>query len=127
MMMSIPDLSRRPTLRRASLLLLAMLAIAAFPAVAQVQRHFVNLGFEAPVLETPGCRVYIAASQVPGWNTTHAPHAAENVGGCVVPSGFAQTAPIIELWRTPRSNSSGGTVTARTAQGFIDTHRPLCA
>lgn len=83
-------------------------------AQAQVQRGFVNLGFEQPALQTPGCRVYIAASQVPGWNTTHPATPTENVGGCVVPPGFAQTAPILELWRTPRNNSSGGTVDARS-------------
>ena len=88
------------------------LLLAAVPAHAQVQRSFVNLGFEAPALGTPGCRVYIAASQVPGWQTTHVPTPAENSGGCVVPGGFSQTAPILELWRTPRNNSSGGSVAA---------------
>ncbi len=90
----------------------AVLLGIAQPASAQVQRSFVNLGFEQPGLVTPGCRVYIAASQVPGWQTTHPPAATENVGGCVVPGGFNQTAPILELWRTPRDNASGGTVNA---------------
>lgn len=88
------------------------LLLAVAPAHAQVQRSFVNLGFEAPALGTPGCRVYIAANQVPGWQTTHVPTPAENSGGCVVPGGFNQTAPILELWMTPRSNSSGGSVVA---------------
>ena len=89
-----------------------MLLGIALPAGAQVQRSFVNLGFEQPALATPGCRVYIASSQVPGWQTTHPPAATENVGGCVVPGGFNQTAPVLELWRTPRDNSSGGAVNA---------------
>lgn len=89
-------------------------AVALLPAAvqAQVKRNFVNLGFEQPNLQTPGCRVYIADDQTPGWRTTHPPGATENVGGCVVPGGFAQTAPLIELWRTPRNNSSGGSVAA---------------
>ncbi len=93
---------------------LAALLLLAGTVQAQVQRGFVNLGFEQPALQTPGCRVYIAASQVPGWNTTHPATPTENVGGCVVPPGFAQTAPILELWRTPRNNNSGGTVNARS-------------
>lgn len=79
-----------------------------------MQRNFNNLGFETPDLGVAGCRVYIAASQVPGWNTTHRNHQTENSGGCTVPAGFSQSAPIIEIWRTPRNNSSGGTVNARS-------------
>ena len=95
------------------LLALSALAFVA-PASAQVQRSFINLSFEQPNLVTPGCRVYIAASQVPGWNTTHPNAVAQNVGGCIEPAGFAQTAPILELWRTPRDNGSGGPVNARS-------------
>ena len=106
----------RPRRARRSRWLLSALLFAAMAPVAQaqVQRQFVNLGFEDPALVTPGCRVYIAASQVPGWNTTHPAYATQNVGGCVVPAGFNQTAPILELWRTPRDNASGGTVNARS-------------
>ncbi len=73
---------------------------------AQVQRSIINPSFEAPNLVTTGCRVYIAESQVPGWSTNHPSVATENSGGCTVPAGFAQTAPIIELWKTPRTNNS---------------------
>ena len=81
-------------------------------AQAQVKRNFTNLSFESPDLQTVGCRVYIADDQVPGWRTTHPPGTTQNVGACVVPPGFAQTAPLIELWRTPRDNGSGGAVIA---------------
>ena len=82
-------------------------------ALAQVQRSFVNLGFEQPDLATTGCRVYINATQVPGWQTTHANTATENSGGCVLAGGLgASPGPILELWQTPRDNSSGGTVNA---------------
>lgn len=98
----------------ASAWLLALGALAwTAPATAQVQRAFTNLGFEAPALNTDGCRVYINASQVPGWNTTHADTGTENSGNCVVAGGLgASPGPIIEIWRTPRNNSSGGTVSA---------------
>lgn len=92
--------------------LLIACAAAGSPVAAQVQRSFINASFEQPALVTPGCRVYIADAQVPGYTTSHPAQATENVGGCVVPGGFAQTAPIIELWRTPRDNASGGTVNA---------------
>ncbi len=92
--------------------LCAALFLTPHGAQAQVKRNFVNLSFEIPNLQTPGCRVYIADDQVPGWRTTQPPGLTENVGGCVVPGGFAQTAPLIELWRTPRNNSSGGAVIA---------------
>lgn len=95
-------------------LLLALGALASAPVAAQVQRNFTNLGFEQPALHTAGCRVYIAASQVPGWNTTHRDHTTENSGGCIVPAGFNQSAPILEIWRTPRNNTSGGNVAARS-------------
>ncbi|HRO27627.1 MAG TPA: hypothetical protein PLD19_09360, partial [Luteimonas sp.] len=100
--------------------LLALAALASTPAAAQVQRNFTNLSFEQPNLVTAGCRVYIAASQVPGWNTTHRNQATENSGGCVVPPGFAQTAPILEIWRTPRNNNSGGTVNAPTGSQIAE-------
>lgn len=101
-------------------LLFACLLVVAFPATAQVQRSFANLSFEQPNLATAGCRVYIAASQVPGWNTTHTPFATQNVGDCVVPAGFSQTAPILELWRTPRDNASGGMVNARSGSQIAE-------
>ena len=108
----------RRTARRLASQLLLLASIVLFPAStawAQVQRSFANLSFEQPALVTPGCRVYINASQVPGWQTTHPNQATENSGGCVVAGGLgASPGPIIELWRTPRNNDSGGTVNARS-------------
>jgi uncharacterized repeat protein (TIGR01451 family) len=87
--------------------------LAVLPAQAQVSRSFTNLGFEQPNLTTAGCRVYINQSQVPGWNTTHQSAGTENSGGCIVAGGLGATpGPIIEMWRTPRNNSSGGNVNA---------------
>jgi uncharacterized repeat protein (TIGR01451 family) len=82
-------------------------------ALAQAQRSFINLGFEQPNLTTNGCRVYINSAQVPGWQTTHPDTGTENSGGCVLAGGLGTSpGPILELWRTPRNNSSGGTVNA---------------
>ena len=93
---------------------LCIFLICTGTALSQVKRNFINLGFEVPDLVTPGCRVYIGDSLVPGWSTTHPSQAQENNGGCIVPPTFstAVSAPIIEMWRTPRNNSSGGTVNA---------------
>lgn len=90
-----------------------MLAMAPL-AQAQVQRSIINPSFESPALQTPGCRVYIGATRVPGWLSNHPAQAEENVVGCVVPAGFGSggNLPLIELWRTPRDNSSGGAVSA---------------
>lgn len=110
----------RATSRVLGCVLPVLAALAALPASAQVQRGFINLGFEEPDLATAGCRVYIAASQVHGWDTTHTPHVTENSGGCAEPSGFAQTAPILELWRTPRNNNSGGSVAARGGEQIAE-------
>ncbi|MFC4878280.1 DUF7507 domain-containing protein [Microbulbifer halophilus] len=94
--------------------MIAALALSlAAPLQAQVQRSFVNLGFESPNLEQAGCRVYIDHALVPGWTTDHPDYGQQNVGGCTVPPGFVdgQPAPIVELWDTPRSgvNAREGT------------------
>ncbi|WP_143703996.1 hypothetical protein [Luteimonas rhizosphaerae] len=88
--------------------------------IAAVQRSFINLSFEQPNLQTVGCRVYIGEQYVPGWTTTHSAQPQENSGGCVTPPGFVvgASAPIIELWRTPRTN--GLTVNARNGSQLAE-------
>ncbi|MGO1068563.1 hypothetical protein [Lysobacter sp. CA199] len=82
--------------RRAGLSMLALvIAGAALPAQAQVQRTFVNLGFEQPDLGTGACVGFFAGpAQVTGWNTTHP---SGNAGGCGVTANPA-TGPLVELW-----------------------------
>jgi len=82
--------------RGSRLVLAAALALAAaLPAQAQVQRSFVNLGFEQPDLGSNACVGYFAGpQQVTGWNTTHPSRAT---GGCGIVANPA-TGPIIELW-----------------------------
>ncbi len=110
-----PPASMMPRLPRSTLACAALLLglCSSNGALAQAQRSFINLGFEQPNLTTNGCRVYINSAQVPGWQTTHPATTTENSGGCVVAGGLgASPGPILELWRTPRNNSSGGQVDA---------------
>ena len=78
--------------------LLALL-FAAWPAHAQLQRSFQNLGFEQPVLTAAdtatGCYVQVTDAQVPGWTTNHPVTAA--TGSCTSP--VPVTGSLIELWR----------------------------
>ncbi|ALN86916.1 conserved repeat domain protein [Lysobacter capsici] len=88
--------------------LLALMALAAMPAQAQVQRTFVNLGFEEPNLGTTACVGFFAGpQQVTGWNTTHP---SGVTGGCGV-VGNPASGPLIELW-----GNSFGSVPARAGK-----------
>ncbi|MBA8880913.1 DUF7507 domain-containing protein [Phyllobacterium myrsinacearum] len=66
-------------------------------AFAQVQRSFINQGFESPALGTTGCYKLLAQDQVPGWKTTH-PNAATG-GDCSIVAN-PTTGPLIEMWRS---------------------------
>jgi uncharacterized repeat protein (TIGR01451 family) len=67
---------------------------AAGYAHSQIQRSFLNLGFEDPVKE--GCTwAYVDADLVPGWQTTHSNH----VTSCRGVTESSVPVPIIEIWR----------------------------
>ncbi|MEH6417642.1 hypothetical protein [Pseudomonas sp. CGJS7] len=86
---------RRPWRRVGLSALAVLIAAAVSPAQAQVQRTFVNLGFEQPDLGTGACVGFFAGpAQVTGWNTTHPSGVA---GGCGL-VGNPATGPIVELW-----------------------------
>lgn len=72
----------------------------ALPASAQVQRSFLNPGFETPLLTPPsvaaGCYRQLNESLVPGWATTHP--SQTGTGDCTSPG--ASSGRLIELWRT---------------------------
>ncbi|WP_257387797.1 putative Ig domain-containing protein, partial [Tahibacter caeni] len=75
-----------------------------WPAQAQVQRTFVNLGFEQPSAGTSSCYFQVSESIVPGWTTNHP---SQSGAGCA--PNVAQTpGPLIEIW----ANGFSG-VTAR--------------
>ena len=88
--------------------------LAPLPSLAQtvIQRSFVNSSFESPDLQNGGCRVYINEARVTGWTTTHPSAATENLNCNVLGGLGASPGPIMELWKTPRSSDSGGTVNA---------------
>lgn len=73
----------------------ALLGVLAFPAAAQIQRSFINLGFEEPVLSPVGCFTQTIDSRVTGWTTTH--FSAISNGTCLSPPS-GETGPLIELW-----------------------------
>ncbi|RZA31867.1 MAG: hypothetical protein EOP92_28985, partial [Lysobacteraceae bacterium] len=79
--------------------LLAALAVAG-TAHAQVQRSFLNPGFETPALTASnaanGCYRQLDEAMVPGWSTTHPSQAGS--GDCTAPG--ASSGRLIELWRT---------------------------
>lgn len=84
--------------------LLAALGLFVLPANAQIQRTFVNLGFEQPTLTGSNCYIIFSADSVPGWNTNHTPNVVQ--GSCTFPgfpNGTAINRPI-ELWRGPNFN-----------------------
>lgn len=74
---------------------LAVLSLLALPATAQIQRSFINLGFEVPVLSPAGCFIQTVDSRVTGWTTTH--FSAISNGTCISPPG-GEVGPLIELW-----------------------------
>ena len=88
--------------RRLGALGLAVAAAVFAPdAAAQVQRTFVNLGFEQPALTGNSCYLIVSSSVVPGWNTDHPANVVS--GSCSLasqPNGSAITGPI-EIWRGP--------------------------
>ncbi|UZW62207.1 hypothetical protein [Lysobacter enzymogenes] len=79
-------------------------------AQAQVQRTFVNLGFESPDLGSTACVGFrIAQTDVPGWNTTESIGA---VSGCG--SLLPLTGRLMELWAN--GGSTLGLVTSRAGK-----------
>jgi RHS repeat-associated protein/uncharacterized repeat protein (TIGR01451 family) len=109
---------RSPSRRLASRFCAALAALtAAFAAPAQVQRTFVNLGFEQPSAGSSVCYFQIGESAVPGWTTTHS-----SLPGVACAPNIAQTpGPLIEIW----ANGFNG-VTARHGTQFaeLNAHEP---
>lgn len=84
-------------------------------AHAQVQRNYLNPGFESPALTAAnaatGCFKLLSETLVPGWTTTH-PIGADG-GTCTAPVG--PSGPQMEMWRT---NFQG--VPARSGLNFVE-------
>jgi uncharacterized repeat protein (TIGR01451 family) len=77
-------------------MLCGLMLLVPFFAAAQVQRSFINLGFEDPDLGGSACSLQLPASMVPGWQTTHG--LASTGGSCPPPSGMPASGQLIELW-----------------------------
>ncbi len=98
-------ISTRATRIRLTAACLAAASVFSLPALAQVQRTFVNLGFEQPVLTGNSCYLIFSATAVDGWVTDHPNNVVQ--GSCALagfPTGAAITQPI-ELWRGPSFSS----------------------
>ncbi|MEH1938025.1 MAG: hypothetical protein V7L14_30845 [Nostoc sp.] len=84
-------------------------------AQAQIQRSFLNPGFEQPVFGSAGqqCYVQVLPSLIPGWETTHGSVKA-GTGSC---NGYVSpgNVPLIEIWTTGFNGGSGATSTATNA------------
>ncbi len=81
------------------------IAVMGLPAHAQVQRSFINLGFEQPELVPKtgqtGCYVQIPDTSVPGWTTNHTSMdglAESSMNGCS--NLYGLHGRLIEIWRT---------------------------
>ncbi|MEP6632671.1 MAG: hypothetical protein ABJA62_00520 [Luteimonas sp.] len=89
--------------------------LPALPVFAQVQRSFLNPGFETPALTAAnpaaGCYRQLDEALVPGWTTTHPSQGGS--GDCTSPG--ASSGRLIELWRT---NFQG--VIARELNNFAE-------
>jgi hypothetical protein len=84
-------------------------------AYAQVQRNYLNPGFESPALTATstaaGCYKLLSETLVPGWTTTH-PVGADG-GTCTAPVG--PSGPLMEMWRT-----NFNAVPARSGLNFVE-------
>ncbi|HSX62411.1 MAG TPA: putative Ig domain-containing protein, partial [Tahibacter sp.] len=108
---AVPRVSSRISSGILRALVLAAGLAAAPLASAQVQRTFVNLGFEQPSAGSSTCYFQVADAQVPGWTTNHPSQA----GASCAPSIAAQTGPLIEIW----ANTFNG-VNARAGTQFAE-------
>jgi hypothetical protein len=95
--------------RRVLVALACLLAVS--QASAQVQRTFVNLGFEQPSAAPSTCYFQVSESIVPGWTTNHP---SQNGTGCA-PNVPQTPGPLIEIWATTFSS-----VAARHGQQFAE-------
>lgn len=84
-------------------------------AQAQVQRSFVNLGFEQPDMVNAGCVSQVSSAIVPGWETTHPSGTGFGCGAVTTIPATNVTGPLIELWSTPFNG-----VSARSGDQFAE-------
>ena len=77
----------------------AIASLSPQSAQAQIQRSFINPGFEQPAYGNgTGCYVQVKPGDVPGWETTHG-SVKSGTGNC---TGYVSpgSVPLIEIWTT---------------------------
>jgi len=89
----------------------AVIGGCVFPASAQVQRTFVNLGFELPSAAPATCYFQVSETLVPGWTTNHP---SQSGVGCT-PNVAPTPGPLIEIW-----TSGFNSVQARAGTQFAE-------
>lgn len=90
-------------------------------AFAQVQRSFLDLGFEQPVLTAPtpatGCYMQVDDSLLPGWSSAATTPSSTGLasGNCTPPPPLGTTGNLVEMWTTRFLN-----VVAREGRQFAE-------
>ncbi len=115
------------------LLVLAVLvsALTITPmARAQIQRSFINSGFETPVLPA-GCAYWIPDQFIPGWNTTETTTGSTVFGACTIPPGLTAPSPVIEVWTTnfnavPTATGAGNQYAELNANSAATQYQTVC-
>lgn len=123
-----------PTLRARLLRLLLLACVAASglasTAQAQIQRSFINSGFEAPVLPA-NCAYWIPEQFIPGWNTTETTTGSTVFGGCTIPPALTTPGPVIEVWTTnfnavPTATGAGNQFAELNANSAATQYQTVC-
>lgn len=77
-------------------MLCGLMLLVPFFAAAQVQRSFINLGFEKPITDTTNCYRQYHSGLIDGWQTSHPGGVTE--GNCSEPDDAGAGGGLIEIW-----------------------------
>ncbi|MCC5668811.1 hypothetical protein LC653_34405 [Nostoc sp. CHAB 5784] len=101
-------------------LISATLVLQPTLAQAQIQRSFLNPGFEEPIFGSGGQKCYVQVSPgiIPGWETTHGP-VKPGTGNCT-PYTSPGTAPLIEIWTTGFSSVNTSSTPTSAGNQFAE-------
>ncbi|MHC5726554.1 MAG: hypothetical protein ACYTXY_20950, partial [Nostoc sp.] len=109
----------------------ATLVLQPTVAQAQIQRSFLNPGFESPVFGSAGqqCYVQVDQSLIPGWSTTHGSVKAGS-GNC---NGYTSpgSVPLIEIWTSgflgaSTATNAGNQFAELNAEQASELYQNLC-
>ena len=99
-------------------------------ARAQIQRSFINSGFESPVLPA-GCAYWIPEQFIPGWSTTETTTGSTVFGACTIPPALTTPGPVIEVWTTnfnavPTATGAGNQYAELNANSPATQYQTVC-